>query len=92
MPSNSKREFGVGHSSNDPTVILASVDKHGKSSFSAGRAILEAGPTDLATDVPRQPFVGLLGRGSEGNDSVPMLAMPGVVGYGGRIETSQFGP
>ena len=80
MPTNDDRELGVRNSANDPTVVLASVDDDGNANFELGRAVLEAGPTE--TTIPYQPFVGMMGRGSNGlgNTTAPM---PGVVGFGG---------
>ena len=84
MPTNDDLELGVGNSANDPTVVLASVDHDGNSNFVLGRAVFEAGPTEHT--IPQQPFIGMLGRGSNGlgNTTAPM---PGVVGFGG-IPTS----
>ena len=74
MPTNDDLELGVGNSANDPTVVLASVDHDGNSNFVLGRAVFEAGPTEHT--IPQQPFIGMLGRGSNGlgNTTAPMRA------------------
>jgi hypothetical protein len=84
MASNDDLELGVGNSSNDPTVILASVNDDGGSGFTLGRAVFEAGPSD--TTAPLQPYIGVLGRGSGGNDGRGYPPSPGVAGFGGRYD------
>jgi hypothetical protein len=87
MPTGDDLVVGIGTSANNPTVLLASVDDDGGSSFPLARGIFEAGPTDNPNDVPASPFIGLLGRGAAGryrNVAGAAPPMPGVVGFGGK--------
>jgi hypothetical protein len=88
MPTGDEVEAGYGTSANAPTVLMASVDDDGNSNFPPGRAVFEAGPTDVLGQVPQDAFIGVVGRGSHGhtgsNPSSEIPAMPGVFGFGGR--------
>lgn len=83
MATGDDLNLGNGNSAQTPTVIQARKDDDGFSDFEFGRAIFEAGPT-APPDVPKDPFMGVLGRGADAHPDRLIQGMPGVAGYGGR--------